>query len=296
MELTDRAKFRDKNINELSGGERQRVIVARAIAQKPQVLLLDEPTASLDINYQREIYSLLSYLNNELDITIVAVSHDLNLTSQYCDRIVLLNEGGIFATGTPEEVLTAKNISQVYNTEVIIKENTLTGKPYVTIVPKVFRPKEHQISKNIKIHVICGGGTGKNLLKVLYRKGYIVSCGVLNQGDADWEIARRLNIELVEIPPFVPIDKEHRQKNINLMQEAELIIISDTPFGYGNVSNLVQVTEIDKDLILFVNRDIGEKDYTGGKATQYWQKILQKENCYLINNIKGLFSLIDKIK
>jgi len=297
MELTDTFKFKDKNINELSGGEQQRVIIARAIAQQPEVLLLDEPTASLDINYQREIYSLLSYLNNKLDITIVAVSHDLNLTGQYCDKIILLNNGDIFVTGTPEEVLTAKNISEVYNTEVIVKENTLTGKPYVTIVPKTFRPPENRASKNTKIHVICGGGTGKDLLEVLYTKGYVLSCGVLNQGDSDWETARRLNIELVEIPPFVPVDKEHKNKNINLMQKAELVVVCDTPFGNGNVSNLAQVAELtDTNIILFNERDITERDYTGGEAQKYWQEIIKCKDCYLVNNRQELFAIIKDIK
>lgn len=297
MELTDTIKFRNKNINELSGGEQQRVIIARAIAQQPEVLLLDEPTASLDINYQREIYSLLSYLNNKLDITIIAVSHDLNLTGQYCDDIILLNNGNIFATGTPEEVLTAENISEVYNTEVIVKESTLTGKPYVTIVPKTFREHDHTTTKDIKIHLICGGGTGKDLLEALYSKGYVLSCGVLNQGDSDWEVARRLNLELVEIPPFVPVDKDHKTENINLMKEAELVVVCDTPFGHGNVSNLAQVAELeDKTVILFNNRNITERDYTGGKAKEYWQEIIECEKCYLVDSKKELFAVLDDMK
>src|SRR6056297_875186 len=115
MTLTDTYSLSEKNINELSGGERQRVIIARALAQDPEILLLDEPTSNLDINYQGEIYDILSYLNKELSITIVAVSHDLNLTAQYCEKLVLLDEGQIHSVGTAEEVLTEENIAGVYS-------------------------------------------------------------------------------------------------------------------------------------------------------------------------------------
>ncbi|MFW5788226.1 MAG: ABC transporter ATP-binding protein, partial [Halanaerobiales bacterium] len=172
MCLTDTYFLRDKNINNLSGGERQRVIIARALAQKPDLLLLDEPTSSLDINYQGEIFDLLTDLNQNLDLTIIVVSHDLNLSSQYCDELILLYEGEIFEAGTPEEVLTPQNIKAVYKTEVIIKENPLTDRPYVTLIPRDYQQKCNLPGHKERIHVIAGGGAGKELLKLLHRNGY----------------------------------------------------------------------------------------------------------------------------
>lgn len=135
MEMTDTQGFSQENINKLSGGERQRVIIARALAQEPDILLLDEPTASLDINYQGEIFDLLAKLNRYRGITIILVSHDLNLSGQYCDRLILLKDGQVYKTGIPTEVLRSETIAEVYQSDVIIEENPFTGKPYLIMVP-----------------------------------------------------------------------------------------------------------------------------------------------------------------
>src|SRR6056297_2468414 len=179
LELTDTKKFKDKSIQKLSGGERQRVIIARAIVQEPELLLLDEPTASLDINYQRNIFDLISDLNDELEMSVLAVSHDLNLISQYCERLILLNKGKIHSIGEVEEVITKENISEVYNTDVDIKYNPITERPYVIIIPRQ-RGSQKIVDKDFHIHLICGGGTGKNIMNILKDLKVNVTCGVLN--------------------------------------------------------------------------------------------------------------------
>jgi len=131
MKLTDTAKFENRLINELSGGEKQRVIIARALAQQPEILLLDEPTAFLDIGHQVEIYALLEKLNRERELTIVLVSQDLNLAAQHCRRLALFRDGEVMAVGKPEEVLTEETISEAYKTRVFVGQNELTGAPYV---------------------------------------------------------------------------------------------------------------------------------------------------------------------
>jgi iron complex transport system ATP-binding protein len=133
---SDTFDLKEKLIDELSAGERQRVIIARALAQEPALLLLDEPTAHLDIGHQIQILDLLKRLNRQANLTIVMVLHDLNLASAYCNRIVLLDEGKIFKEGSPEEVLTYQNIEAVYKTVVLVNENPVTRKPNVVLVPQ----------------------------------------------------------------------------------------------------------------------------------------------------------------
>lgn len=298
LQLTDTMRFKDRYIDQLSGGERQRVIIARALAQKPEILLLDEPTASLDINYQQEVFDILSSLNKKLNLTILVVSHDLNLSSQYCDKLFLLKKGQIYASGEVKEVLTEKNIANVYQTKVMIQKNPLTDRPYVVMLPGKAKlmdgnPGDDYLKKD-KIHLICGGGSGRSLLRKLYNSGFQLSCGVLNQGDSDWETAVNLNIEIVDIPPFSVIDNKSKEYNISLAKKADYIILAETPFGYGNLENLSILLDIDKtDIILYNSKPIYERDYTGGRAAEYWNRIIKQDNVSLAETEEELLTRIN---
>lgn len=138
MELTDTFRLKDSLMSTISGGERQLASIARALVQEPNLLLLDEPTSHLDITHQVQILELIKRLNRELGLTVLMVLHDLNLASEYSDRLVLLNGSGgsIYRQGVPEEVITRVSIEAVYQTEVLIKKNPLSGKPYVMLVSK----------------------------------------------------------------------------------------------------------------------------------------------------------------
>ncbi len=135
MSLTDIASLSKRNIKELSGGERQRAIIARALAQEPELLLLDEPTTHLDIGHQIEILDLVKGLNRKNNLTVIVVLHDLNLASLYCDRLLLLKEGKIHSVGSPEEIFTYSVIEEVYKTPVVVEKNPVSSKPLICLVP-----------------------------------------------------------------------------------------------------------------------------------------------------------------
>ncbi|KPU27723.1 ABC transporter [Caloranaerobacter sp. TR13] len=136
MKNTETWTLKEKSIHEISGGERQRVIIARALAQEPKILLLDEPISQLDIKHQINILNLCKKLNREEKITIITTLHDINLAARYSDYILLMNKGKIKAFGLPESVLTKENIQDVYGIEVkLIKLNEYKV-PY--IVPLSF--------------------------------------------------------------------------------------------------------------------------------------------------------------
>lgn len=117
IQETGISEFAGRRVSELSGGERQRVWVAMALAQQPQVLLLDEPTTFLDLNHQLELLDLIRYLNREHGLTVVMVLHDLNQAARYAQRVVVLSEGEVYADGTPREVLTPETLRDVFGVE-----------------------------------------------------------------------------------------------------------------------------------------------------------------------------------
>jgi len=125
----------------MSGGEVQLAFIARAIAQGPSVLLLDEPTAHLDITHQVGVLDLIRRLSRLRDLTVVIVLHDLNLASEYCDRLILMDKGKIKRVGTPEEVLDYHVIEEVFKTVVIVEKNPVSSKPYILVVSEEVRRK-----------------------------------------------------------------------------------------------------------------------------------------------------------
>ena len=131
LRQTDTVRFAERGLDDLSGGERQRVLLARALAQEPDVVLLDEPTAFLDIKHQHAIYGLLRRLAAGQGKTVVAVSHDVSLASAYGDHLVLLSRGRVAAAGTPGEVVRPAILREVYETPVRVRTDEATGRPYV---------------------------------------------------------------------------------------------------------------------------------------------------------------------
>lgn len=141
IQMTGIDRLRNKFMNEISGGERQLAVITRALTQEPRVLFLDEPTSHLDIMHQVGILDLVKKLNAEYGITVVMIVHDLNLASEYSDKMILINNGTVYNQGTPDEVLTYKALEDVYKTIVIVEKNPLSGKPYVLLVSEEDRKR-----------------------------------------------------------------------------------------------------------------------------------------------------------
>ena len=131
MERCEIEQLASRSFRAVSGGERQRVMLARALTQEARLLLLDEPTAFLDLKHRLAVYALLGRLHRETGLTVVVVSHDINLAARHCDRLVLLRRGAIAADGTPDEVLRPEPLRAVYEVDVEVRTDPSSGRPFV---------------------------------------------------------------------------------------------------------------------------------------------------------------------
>lgn len=268
MERTDTWRLAGRRFSELSGGERQRVVIARAIAQQPKALLLDEPTVYLDINGQFEIMDLIKDLNQKEGITVIAVLHDVNLAARYCDRIALLNDGALETVGTPDSVLTPETIQSVYGIEVVVRRDPFTRAVYV--MPRTPGPT---ISRHgTKVHLISGGGTGGPLMKILLDHGYTVSTGVVNVLDDDYVSAKDLKVPVVAEVPFSQISDDAHAQNLGMIKESSLVVVSAFPVGPGNFKNLEaakSALDAGKEVIVLRPNTGPPIDFVGGRADSF---------------------------
>ena len=257
MERTGTAGFAGRLFSQLSGGEKQRVIIARAIAQEPEIILLDEPTSALDLSHQSEVMELVRQLSAEEGLTVMAVLHDVNLAARYCRRLVMMKGGKRIAEGSPREVVTRKNLNQIYNMKVIVREHPVFDCPEILPIRVL---SGAATDRPLRIHVICGGAGAGRVLEELDEMGHDVSAGVLNQGSDDWAVCRALGIPMSEERPFTMISEEKQRENLEMMKDADVILVADIPFGAANINNLQGLEELGVPVVFHSHC----QDFTGG--------------------------------
>lgn len=245
LAATETRGLADRVFHELSGGERQRVVVALALAQEPDLLLLDEPTAHLDVKHQIEVLELVRRLNAERGLTVVAALHDLNLAARYFPRLLLFYRR-IVADGPPARVLDGALLSRVYGTPVQV--GILRGEEHLSVLPQTGdRQAGERADRGIhrkggacatRVHVLAGGGSGELLMRALADAGIVFTVGPLNVGDSDHALARRLAAACLEEPPAAPISAWGLAAARAAMAAADATVLCPMPLGPGNIALL----------------------------------------------------------
>ncbi|MDS0293382.1 heme ABC transporter ATP-binding protein [Halogeometricum luteum] len=272
LERTRTTEFVDRTVSDLSGGERQRVLIARALAQETPLLLLDEPTASLDINHQVRTLELVRELVGE-GKTAVAAIHDLNLAAHYCDELLLLSGGRVVAAGPPESVLTEENLEDAFGANAVVARHPVTGSVYVTALPD--RRVGAGDGARGRVHVVGGGGAASRHLYLLSAAGYDVSVGALNEGDTDTETARSLGLEAVTVDPFSPVDEAAESSVADRVAAADCVVVADVEVGSGNLANLRAAAGAER-LVLVEERPFSERNYAGVAGEEAYRRLRER--------------------
>ncbi|MCI4344212.1 MAG: ATP-binding cassette domain-containing protein [Thermoplasmata archaeon] len=278
VDLTGREEV---GILELSGGERQRALLARALAQDTPVLLLDEPTSSLDIGHQLDLLERIRARARGEGRTVVTAMHDLNLAARYADRIAVLDRGRLVALGPPAEVLSATLLREVWGVTADLRHDARTGLPF--LVPRLPppAPTEERPSSGRRrpVHVIGGGGAAVATMQRLVDEGYRVTAGVLNLLDSDSETAQLLGIPFAAEVPFAPLGEEARAENRRLMGEADAIVLTPFAVGPSNLANLEDVvtqSPTGPPVFVFVEPPWSARDFSHGRAAPLAEVLLAR--------------------
>lgn len=289
MRRTGTGGLASRQLDTLSGGERQRVLLARALTQGADVLLLDEPTAALDLKHRLTAMEIIREEVAARGALAVACLHDLSLAGRYCDRLVLLSEGRVVAEGTPAETLTEEHLRATFGVETLIEPDAVTGRPQVTLLGPsngALSPpagalslsndsKRRRLGDGVRVHVICGAGSGRDLMFQLVSAGYTVSSCVLGQGDTDRETAERLRIEFVPSPPFSAISDSEHAAHLALVGLADYVVLCDMAVGRNNLLNL-QAAARARRLLAVDGRPFAELDHTGGEAARVHGPVMRQ--------------------
>ncbi|NLH99859.1 MAG: ABC transporter ATP-binding protein [Chthonomonadales bacterium] len=284
MAATDVLHLAERPVTALSGGEHRRVILARAIAQSPSIMLLDEPTAHLDIAHQSEMLRLISRMTRREGLCAIAALHDLNVAAEWCDRLVLLANGRILADGPPATVLASSSLQTAYGIPFQLSANPVTARPMVT---PVLRGDDKASPDAPYIHVICGGGTGSAMMAELARAGYRLTAGVLNRLDTDEGVTSALGIPCATEEPFSPISDGSYQMALDLAARARLVVIAPIPVGHGNLRNLNLASELagrGARLIVVDDPPVEARDFTDGSGQRAWSQLLTQAARVLVGD------------
>jgi iron complex transport system ATP-binding protein len=202
--------------------------------------------------------------------TVLIVAHDLKLAAKFCSRLLLLAENKMIADGPPEKVITKENLQAAYGLHAAVFMNKVTGNLDI----HTYAAADYNPNKDTNVHIICGGGSGEKIIRLLYERGYRLTLGVIQPGDADANAAEAFHLPCLLGQPFSSIDELSAQENRKRIGAADWVVLSDLTYGEQNIDNL-QAAFMAKKLIVIEDTPIEKRDFLEGQAIKLYAKLVK---------------------
>ncbi|HBF4428897.1 TPA: ABC transporter ATP-binding protein [Clostridioides difficile] len=276
LESVDALHLKKRYFDELSDGEKQKVLVARALVQEPEIIILDEPTTHLDIKHRLELINILKKLSKEKSISVILSLHEIDIALKSCDKVALIKNNKVIAYGQPEDVVDEDIINSLYE---------LDDKNFNSLLGSVEISNK---SKN-EVFIIGGGGKATPIYRAFTKKGIGLYSGIIHENDIDYEIGRTMGIKMFTENPFEPISDESFDLAIRNLNDSKIII--DTGFSVGetnkrNIDIIKEALKLDKKVYSFRNRDESKKYYDSlDSKIEHIDKVSQIINSADMNNL-----------
>lgn len=270
LNLVNATSLSNRYFNELSDGEKQKVMIARALAQEPELIILDEPTSHLDIRHKVEVVEILGKLCREKGITVIMALHDIDLAIKGCQHVMMVKDGKIVAQGIPEEIVGENVIEHLYD---------ISNASYSDLVGNL----ELKGSRKSDLFVVPGAGTGIPIFRGLRRLGYGMDCGVLYESDIDYHIAKTITNKIILEKDFEIISDDSYKKASKSMEFYDIVIDSGFPVGNMNKRNVSLIVDALKD-----NKTV----YTMREDQELYGEY--KDKCIYCNSISQLLVNLER--
>ena len=222
MELVHAQELAQQSFDKISDGQRQRILLARAICQEPEVIVLDEPTSFLDVRHKLELLAILKQLVRQNRLAVIMSLHELDLAQRVSDRVVCVSPRGVECTGTPEEIFAGDRISRLYG----ITRGSFFA-PYGCV-------ELERVTGDPRVFVIGGGGSGIGVYRQLQRLGVPFAAGILPENDLDYPVAQALAAQLVSLPAFGIVDEASMDRARAIIDRCEHVLCCVQSFGPAN--------------------------------------------------------------
>jgi len=225
MQIVGATELAERDFSSLSDGEKQKILIARALAQEPELIILDEPTSHLDIKHKIEILRTLNRLSAINGVTVILALHDLDIAVKNCQFVLLIKDGKVVAQGRPEDVIGKDTIGDLYSIEGAVFNSVMGSLEFCN-------------DKAPEVFVASGAGTGTPIFRLLSRMGYGIATGILYKNDIDCLIAESMKLTVISEQSFEPVSEASRSAAEAGMRNAAFIVDSNFPVGTYNRCNI----------------------------------------------------------